>query len=105
GAGTYGADAVAAASGDAIHLGTHAGGGEEGILAAIHRRAAGMRRLAVKGDGVPLNTERAEHRAERKIEIEQHRALLDVQLEIRGGVFEFHAAVFHLLEIDADTFQ
>ena len=86
--------------GDAVNLRAHLRGGEEGVLAAVHRRAAGMRGLAVKRDGVSLDAERAEHRAERQIEIEQHRALLDVQFEIRGGVREFLAAVLHALEID-----
>ena len=36
-----------------------------------------------KRDGVALDAERAEHRAERQIEIEQHRALLDVKLRGR----------------------
>ena len=39
--------------------------------------------------------------AERPIEIEQHRALLDVQLEVSGGVRQFFAAFLHLLEIDS----
>ena len=64
-----------------------------------------MRRLAVKRDGVPLDAERAEHRAERQIEVEQHRSLLDVQFQIRGGVLEFLAAVLHALEINADFSQ
>ena len=104
-AGADGANAAAAALGDAINFRAHLRGGEEGVLATIHRRAAGMRGLAVERDGVSLDAERAEHRAERQIEIEQHRALLDVQFEIRGGVLEFLAAVLHVLEINADVLQ
>ena len=88
-----------------INLRTHFRGGEEGVFAAVHRRAAGMRGLAVKRDGVPFDAERAEHRAERQIQIQKHRALLDVQFQIRGGIFQFLAAVLHALEINADIFQ
>jgi hypothetical protein len=38
-------------------------------------------------------------------EVEQHRTLFDVQLEIRHRVHELAAAVLHLLEIDADGLQ
>ena len=69
-AGADGANAAAAALGDAINFRTHFRGGEEGVFAAVHRRAAGMRGLTVKCDGVPFDAERAEHRAERQIQIQ-----------------------------------
>src|SRR4051812_268299 len=59
-----------------------------------------MRGLAVKGNGVPLNTESSEDGPERAIEIEKDGALFDVELEIGGGVLELPAAVLHLFEID-----
>ena len=99
-AGANGANAVAAAPGDFVNLGTHLRGGEEGVFAAIHRRAAGVRGLSVESDRVPLDAERPEHRAEREIEIEQHRALLNVEFEIRGGVGEFGAARAHIFKVD-----
>src|SRR5580698_8453748 len=45
GAGTDGANAVAAACGNAVNLGTHLRGREKGIAPAVHWRAAGMRGL------------------------------------------------------------
>ena len=88
-----------------VNLRTHFGGGEEGVLAAVHGRAAGMRRLAVKRDGVAFDAKSAQHRAQRQIQVQQYRALLDVQFQIRGGVLQFLAAVFHALEIHADFAQ
>ena len=64
-----------------------------------------MRGLAVKSDGMTLHAECPEHRAKGQIHIEQHRSLLDVQLEISRGVLQFLAAVFDLLEIDADILE
>ena len=51
-----------------------------------------MRGLAAEGDRVALDAERAEHDAERQVERLEHRALLDVQLEVGGGVLELAAA-------------
>ena len=104
-AGADGANAVAAALGDFVNLGTHFRGGEKGVFAAVHRRAAGMRGLAVKRDRVAFDAKSSEHRAERQIQIQKHRALLDVQFQIRGGIFQFLAGIFHALEIHADFFQ
>ena len=58
----------------------------ERVAALVHRRRAGVRRLAAPRDEVALDAERAEHDAERQVERLEHRALLDVQLEIRGRV-------------------
>ena len=60
-----------------------------------------MRGLAVEGDGVAFNTESSEDGTEGQIEIEKNRALLDVELEIRGGVFQFFSALLHFFEIDS----
>ena len=86
--------------GNAVDLGTHFGRGEEGIFAAVHRCAAGMRGLPAEGDRVSLDAESSENGAERQIEIEQHRALFDVQFQIGGGVFQFLPAGLHVFEID-----
>ena len=59
-----------------------------------------MRGLAAKSDGMPLDAERPEHRAERQIEIEQHRSLFDVQFQIGRGAREFLAAFLHAFEFD-----
>ena len=91
GAGADGANAarprlIFAARGDFINLGTHFCCREKCVLAAIHRRATGMRGLAVKRDRVPLDAKSSEHRAQRQIQIQQHRTLLDVQFQIRCKV-------------------
>ena len=59
----------------------------------------------VKGDGVALDAESPEHRPERPIEIEQDRALLDVQFQISGCVRQLFAALLHLFEIDPVLFE
>src|SRR5208282_455138 len=54
GFGTHRRDACATtAFGDAIDFRAHFRGGKEGILAAVHRRAAGVRGLALERNGVP----------------------------------------------------
>ena len=47
-----------------------------------------MRRLALPRDEVALDAERSQHDSERQIQRLEHRALLDVQLEVGGGVLE-----------------
>ena len=96
---------LTASLGDAINFRTHFRRGQERIAAAIHRRAARMRRLSAKCNRVSLHPERSENSSKRKIEIEKHRALFDVQLEIRRGVLQFFAGIFYFLEIDSVFFQ
>ncbi len=91
--------------GDGINLRAHFGGGQEGVLAAVHRRAARMGRLAVEGDGVALDAEGAEHGAQRQIQVQQHRPLLDVQFQVGGGVLEFLPALLGALQVHADFLQ
>ena len=105
GAGTDGANAVAAAFGDVINFRAHFGGGEESVFAAVHRRAAGMRGLAVKSNGMAFHAECSEHRAERQIQIQKHGALFDVQFQIGGGVFQFRAAILDALKINTHFSQ
>src|ERR1051325_2847952 len=90
-AGTDRANAAVAALGDAINFGTHFGRGEKRVTSPIHRRAAGMRGLTAKGDRMTLDAEGSEDNAEREIEIEKHRALFDVQLEISRGITQLFA--------------
>ena len=61
-----------------------------------------MGRLTVEVDRMPLHAERAEHGPERQVEVEQHRPLLDVELEVgrRGG--QLATTVQHPVEVDAD---
>ena len=90
---------------DPINFRTHLRGGQKCVAAPVHRRAAGMRGLSVKGDGMTFDAESSKHSSERKVEIEEHRALSDVQLEISGCVAQFFAALLHSLEIDSVFFQ
>ena len=76
-------------------------GAGERVAALVHRRRAGVRRLAAEGDLVALDAERAEHDAERQAERLEHRALLDVQLEVGGGVLELAARLERVVEVDA----
>ena len=87
GAGTDRANAAATVLGNAVNLRAHFRRGQKRIASSIHRRATGMRRLSAESDGVPFNSESPEHGAERKIKIEKHRTLLDVQLNIGRGIF------------------
>ena len=73
----------------------------ERVAPLVHRRRAGVRRLSRPGDLVALDSERAEHDAERQIDRLEHRPLLDVQLEIGGSVLELRARVERTIEIDA----
>ena len=77
------------------------GGAGERVPALVHRRRAGVGRLAVPRDPRALDAERAEHDAERKIERLEHRALLDVQLEVGAGAGELRARLERAVELDA----
>lgn len=100
-AGADGADA-AVAVGDLVDFRSHPCGGEEGVLAAIHGRAAGVGGLAGEGDLMALDAAGAEHGRQRLVEIEEDGALLDVELEVGGGVFLACGGLFHVFEIDAE---
>ena len=73
----------------------------ERVAALVHRRRAGVRRLAAPRDEMALDPERAEDDAERQIHRLEHRPLLDVQLEVRGGVRELRARLERAVEVDA----
>ena len=96
---------AAVALGDAINLRTHFRRGQKRIAPFVHRRAAGMRGLAVKSDRVTFDAECSDHRRQWPIQVEQHRTLFDVQFEIGRGIVEFFAAIFHLLEVDSVRFE
>jgi hypothetical protein len=59
----------------------------------------------MKRDNVSLHAECSKYSAERKIQIEQHRALLDVQFQIRGRALQFFPAPFHVFEVDLALLQ
>ena len=71
------------------------------VAPLVHRRRAGMRGLAAEGDLVPLDTERSQHDPEREPHRLEHRPLLDVQLEVRGGVLQLRARLERPVELDA----
>src|SRR6187401_2054466 len=58
------------------------------VAPLVHRRRPRMRGLAPEGDLVALDAEGAEDDAERDVHRLEHGPLLDVQLEVGGGVFE-----------------
>ena len=64
-----------------------------------------MRRLAVEGDGMAFDAEGAKDRAQRQIQVEQHRPLFDVEFKIGGRIAQLFAAVLNALEINADLLQ
>ena len=76
-------------------------GAGERVAALVHRRRAGVRRLAAERDLVALDAERAEDDAERQVERLEHRALLDVELEVRGRVLELRPRLERAVEVDA----
>ena len=76
-------------------------GGEEGVAAQVHRRRAGVRVRAGEAHRVALDAERAEHDAEREVELLEHRPLLDVQLEVGERALEPRARLAHAVEVDA----
>ena len=73
----------------------------ERVAALVHRRRAGVRGLAAPRDARALDAERAEHDAEREVQRLEHRALLDVQLEVGGRVRELRARLERAVEVDA----
>ena len=87
--------------GDVPNLERELGGAGERIAPRVHRRRAGVRGLAGPGDVVALDAERAQHDADRQIQRLEHRALLDVQLEVGGGVLQLRARVDRAVEVDA----
>ena len=56
--------------------------------------------LTAEGHLVALDAEGAEHDAERQVHRFEHRPLLDVQLEVRGGALELRAGLDRCVELD-----
>ena len=97
----HGANRVGVFAGDGADFERQLGRRGQGIAARVHGRGAGMRFLPVKGDGVPLHALGAQHRAQRQPEGFEHRSLLDVQLDIRGGVLLFGRGFGESVDFDA----
>ncbi len=62
------------------------GGAGQRVAAQVHRRRAGVRGLTAKRDLVAFGGEGAGDDAERQAHRFEHRPLLDVELEVGGGV-------------------
>src|SRR5579862_2336180 len=73
----------------------------EGVATLVHRRRAGVRRLAAPRDEMALDAERPEHDPERQVERLEHRPLLDVELEVRDGICKLLLRLERAVEIDA----
>ena len=67
-------------------------GGQEGVAAHLHRRRAGVGVHAGEAHRVALDAEGAQHGAQRLVDRLEHRALLDVQLEVGGRALELARA-------------
>ena len=74
-------------------------GGGERVAAQVHRRRARVGGLAAELDQIPLVPERAADRRGQPPGVEQHRALLDVQLEVGERAIEALAGGRRLVEI------
>src|SRR5262249_36097357 len=85
----HGADGASPdAQGDLAYLQLELRRAGERVTAPVHRRRARVRRLTSERHLVPPDPDRAQHDAERQVERLEHRALLDVPLEIRGCTLE-----------------
>src|SRR3569623_1345548 len=78
------------------------GRGEERVLAQVDRRGAGVRGLTDELEAVALDAHRAEHDADRLLQLLEHRPLLDVELEIRDRLLRLEVLRrrLELIEID-----
>src|ERR687885_1172038 len=76
-------------------------GAGERVAALVHRRRAGVRGLAAERDPVALDAEGAEDDAEREPQRLEHRALLDVQLEVGSRAVELTPRLGRPVEVDA----
>src|SRR3954447_2336124 len=81
------ADAVTASFRNLVNLRAEPSGSEKRIAVPIHRCAARVRSLAVEVDGVSLDSKRAENGSKRQVEVEQHRALFNMELDVSRRVF------------------
>ncbi len=70
------------------------------VAPQLHRRRAGVRRLAGEHRHVALDAERAEHGRRRLVAALEHRALLDVQLEVGARAAQLRARLVHPGEVD-----
>ena len=77
-----------------------AGAGDEGVPPGVHREAAALHRLAADPHGVAHDPGGAGDDAHREAVALEHRALLDVQLEVGDGGLEPGARRGRRVEVD-----
>ncbi|GAO25669.1 ribonuclease E [Alicycliphilus sp. B1] len=70
--------------GDAVDLGHDAARGQQRVAPQLHGRGARVRLHALHGHVVPALAQRGLHHAYHALMLLQHRALLDVRLEVRA---------------------
>ena len=75
------------------------------VAPQMHRRRAGVRGLAAKGDLVTLGGEGAGDDSQRQAHRLEHRSLLDVELEVGGGAAQAAAGLEHAVEAHAAARQ
>ena len=83
------------------HGGHERGGGEHGVLAAVHRRRARVARATREDDLRAPHAEAAVHRAARRALVVEHGSLLDVQLGVGDRAVELSRGARHLRDGDA----
>ena len=87
--------------GDAPSLEHEARRRGHGVAPHVHRRRSDVGALAAEADDVALDAVRAEYDRQGQVEALEHRALLDVQLQVGGGSRRAAGRVSRLLEVDA----
>ena len=101
----HGGYGVGVSEGDGADLEGEFGGGAEGVVAGAHGGGARVRFLPVEGDGVALDALGAGDDGEGKSAGLEDGALLDVKLEVGGGVFLLDGGVGDLLDPGSRTGQ
>jgi hypothetical protein len=74
---------------------------QERVTAQVHRAGPRVRVRAGEAHDVALHAERAQHRAEREVELLEHRPLLDVELQVGDRVAQARAGLAHPVELHA----
>ena len=97
----HGAHGVRVLCGDSTDLEGQTRSRGQRIAASVHRGRSGMRLLSAEGDGMALDPFGSGDDAERQAGALKHRALLDVQLEIRGNVRLLGGCLADTVDLDA----
>ena len=92
---------AAVAAADLLDAQCHRCGCEPRVPAAVHRRRARVGSLATEQEAVPLDPRAAADGGSPQALVLQHRALLDVKLEVRAHPLLARGRLRHPLEIHA----